>query len=48
MLRTVETPEQFKAFLKTWDLDGLFLAGIFRDDFLKPLQVVLKASYRSR
>lgn len=52
MLRTVETPEQFKAFLKTWDLDGLFLAGIFRDDFFeaiascaKKLPIVLVDSY---
>lgn len=33
MLRTAETPEQFHSFLRTWDIDGLFLAGIFKDDF---------------
>lgn len=33
MLRTVETPEEFNAFLRNWNLDGLFLAGIFKDDF---------------
>ena len=41
MLRTVETPEQFKAFLKTWDLDGLQVSSAMT--FLKPLQVVLKS-----
>lgn len=50
MLRTVETPEQFHAFLRTWDLDGLFLAGIFKDDFFnaitaQKLPIVLVDSY---
>lgn len=50
MLRTVETPEQFHSFLRTWDLDGLFLAGIFQDDFFNAitppsLPVVLVDSY---
>ena len=33
MLRTVETPEEFEAFLRNWNLDGLFLTGIFNDSF---------------
>lgn len=33
MLRTVETPEEFHDFLRNWNLDGLFLAGIFKDNF---------------
>lgn len=37
MLRTVETPEQFQAFLRNWHIDGLFLAGIFNDDFFKSI-----------
>ena len=37
MLRTVETPEQFQAFLRNWHIDGLFLAGIFNDDFFKAI-----------
>lgn len=50
MLRTVETPEQFDSFLKTWDLDGLFLAGIFKDDFFNAITsnkipIVLVDSY---
>ncbi|MFQ9516510.1 MAG: LacI family DNA-binding transcriptional regulator [Eubacterium sp.] len=50
MIRTVETPEQFQAFLRTWDLDGLFLAGIFKDDFFnaitaQTLPIVLVDSY---
>lgn len=50
MLRTVETPEQFQAFLRNWHIDGLFLAGIFNDDFFKgitplSLPTVLVDSY---
>jgi len=52
MLRTVETPEEFDAFLRTWNLDGLFLTGIFKDDFFdaisarsKNLPTVLVDSY---
>lgn len=52
MLRTVETPEEFQAFLRNWNLDGLFLAGIFKDDFFDAitshsnnLPIVLVDSY---
>ncbi len=52
MLRTVETPEQFNSFIRTWHIDGLFLAGIFRDDFFdtissaaRKLPTVLVDSY---
>jgi len=52
MLRTVETPEEFETFVNTWNLDGLFLAGIFKDDFFdaitarsKNLPIVLVDSY---
>lgn len=37
MLRTVETPEELDAFLRAWNLDGLFLSGIFQDDFFKAI-----------
>lgn len=40
MLRTVETPEQFNAFLRTWHLDGLFLSGIFKDDFYNAISPI--------
>ncbi len=33
MLRTVKSAEEFHTFLRTWDIDGLFLSGIFKDDF---------------
>lgn len=52
MLRTVETAEEFHAFLSNWNLDGLFLAGIFKDDFFdaiishsSKIPVVLVDSY---
>ena len=50
MLRTIETTEQLEAFLHTWDIDGLFLAGIFQDDFFDKvtslnIPVVLVDSY---
>lgn len=52
MLRTVETPEEFHAFLRNWNLDGLFLAGIFKDNFFDAiashshnLPIVLVDSY---
>lgn len=37
MLRTVETPEQFKTFLRNWPIDGLFIAGIFDDNFFNAI-----------
>ena len=50
MIRTVETSEQLEAFLHTWDIDGLFLAGIFKDDFFDEITtlnipIVLVDSY---
>lgn len=33
MIRTVEHPEDLKTFLRTWNVDGLFMTGIFQDDF---------------
>lgn len=42
MLRTVETPEEFQAFLQNWNLDGLFLAGIFKDDFFNAINEAAK------
>ncbi|MBR3645285.1 MAG: LacI family DNA-binding transcriptional regulator [Lachnospiraceae bacterium] len=42
MLRTVETPEEFQAFLQNWNLDGLFLAGIFKDDFFSAISEAAK------
>ncbi|MCR5703887.1 MAG: LacI family transcriptional regulator [Eubacterium sp.] len=38
MIRTAETPEEIEAFLRTWDIDGLFLAGIFQDDFFESIK----------
>ena len=50
MIRTVETSEQLEAFLHTWDIDGLFLAGIFKDDLFDEITtlnitIVLVDSY---
>ena len=50
MLRTVETAEQLQAFLHAWDIDGLFLAGIFKDEFFDEIStlkipIVLVDSY---
>ena len=33
MLRTVETPDELLAFLRNWNVDGLFFTGIFKDRF---------------
>lgn len=50
LLRTVETAEQLQFFLHTWDIDGLFLAGIFKDEFFDEIStlkipIVLVDSY---
>lgn len=50
MIRTVKTADDLKIFLQTWNIDGLFLAGIFNDEFfaeVKKLRVpiVLVDSY---
>ena len=33
MLRTVETAEELVTFLQNWNVDGLFITGIFKDKF---------------
>lgn len=33
MIRTVEQEEDLKTFLRTWNVDGLFMTGIFQDGF---------------
>ncbi len=50
MLRTVETAEELVTFLQTWNVDGLFFTGIFKDKFYDSLKgfcipVVLIDSY---
>ena len=50
MLRAVETTADLSAFLRNWNVDGLFFTGIFEDDFyytLKDLNIpiVLIDSY---
>lgn len=50
MIRTVKTADELKTFLRTWNIDGLFLAGIFNDDFFAEVKklripVVLVDSY---
>ncbi len=52
MLRTVATAEELMAFLRNWNVDGLFFTGIFKDAFfdaLAPLTIpiVLVDSYVS-
>lgn len=42
MLRTVETPEEFEAFIRTWAIDGLFLSGIFEDSFYEAIKPSLE------
>lgn len=42
MLRTVETPEEFNTFIRSWDIAGLFLSGIFNDDFYKAIRPTLE------
>jgi len=50
MLRTVETAEELVTFLQRWNMDGLFITGIFKDKFFDSLAglnipVVLIDSY---
>lgn len=50
MLRTVETAEELVTFLQTWNMDGLFFTGIFKDKFFDSvaglhIPVVLIDSY---
>ena len=45
MIRTVETPEEFQAFISNWNVDGLFLAGIFKDDFFDSVYEAAKTRH---
>ncbi len=50
MVRTVETSDDLVTFLRTWNVDGLFFTGVFKDDFLEAIStlhvpVVLVDSY---
>lgn len=37
MVRTVDTADELLAFLRNWNIDGLFITGIFRDSFFDAL-----------
>lgn len=37
MIRTVETADELITFLQNWNVDGLFIIGIFRDQFFDTL-----------
>ena len=37
MVRTVETSDELISFLQNWNVDGLFITGIFRDSFFDAL-----------
>lgn len=37
MVRTVDTSTELLTFLQTWNVDGLFITGIFRDSFFDAL-----------
>jgi len=52
MLRTVETTAELLAFLRNWNVDGLFFTGVFQDEFYQTLAelnipIVLIDSYVS-
>lgn len=40
MLRTVETSDELLAFLRNWNVDGLFFTGIFKDRFFDVLSTL--------
>lgn len=40
MVRTVDTADELLAFLRNWNIDGLFITGIFRDSFFDTLSSV--------
>lgn len=40
MLRTVDTAEELLTFLQNWNVDGLFVTGIFRDSFFDTLSTL--------
>jgi LacI family transcriptional regulator len=37
MLRSVNTPDELLSFLQNWNVDGLFLTGVFEDAFFEAL-----------
>lgn len=41
MLRTVETSDDLLAFLRNWNVDGLFFTGIFKDSFFDVLTTLI-------
>ncbi|HHX13085.1 MAG TPA: LacI family transcriptional regulator, partial [Clostridiales bacterium] len=50
MLRTVQTSSELLAFLRNWNVDGLFFTGVFQDEFFEVLEkleipIVLIDSY---
>lgn len=40
MLRTVETSDELMAFLRNWNVDGLFFTGVFKDRFFDVLSTL--------
>mgnify|MGYP001773977580 FL=1 len=40
MVRTVDTADELLAFLRNWNVDGLFVTGIFRDSFFDTLSTL--------
>lgn len=40
MIRTVDTADELLAFLRNWNVDGLFVTGIFRDSFFDTLSTL--------
>lgn len=40
MVRTVDTAEELLTFLRNWNVDGLFITGIFRDSFFETLSTL--------
>lgn len=42
MLRTVDSAEELKAFLTNWSLDGLFMVGVYEDEFFEMLSKIEK------
>lgn len=40
MIRTVDTAQELISFLQNWNVDGLFITGIFRDSFFDSLSTL--------
>lgn len=40
MIRTVDTADELLTFLRNWNVDGLFVTGIFRDSFFDTLSTL--------